>query len=30
VAGYSLSSLARPLVAIATAPAHVLAVRLLG
>jgi MFS family permease len=29
VAGYSLSSLVRPLVAFATAPAHVLAVRLL-
>jgi MFS family permease len=29
VAGYSLSSLVRPLVALATAPAHVLAVRLL-
>jgi MFS family permease len=28
VAGYSLSSLARPLVALATAPVHVLAVRL--
>jgi MFS family permease len=28
LAGYSLSSLARPLVALATAPAHVLAVRL--